>query len=181
MGLGGTTASLVCLGWLIESDEEAGFMIRVDRQFVCPSTPSSFSSLSPSDSWVYLKEYLGSVQDAWPRPNWILTDDTTLEGDRSEEGREEDLCRGIPPRPRPLPCPLPWIWDSSTDWGSPCHPARLSWCRLARSRALRTGEDGTEGQDEPESSKNACSPWALSTASSSSVGVFVSVAVSVLF
>lgn len=76
---------------MLESDEEAGFMIRVDRQLVCPSSSSSSSSLPPPASWVYLKEYLGWVQDAWPRPNWILTEDTTLEGERSEEGREEDL------------------------------------------------------------------------------------------
>ncbi len=45
---------------LLTWTEEAGFMIRVDKQLVClSSTSSSSSSLSPPSSCAYLKEYLG--------------------------------------------------------------------------------------------------------------------------
>lgn len=178
MCLGGMEASVESLGcWLIESDEEAGFMIRVDRQLVCLSSFSS-SSLSPSPSWVYLKEYLGCVQDACPRPNWILTEDTILEGERNVEGREEDLCRGIPCLPRPLPV----TWGESSDSGSIRCQTRVSRFCLARIKALRTGDGGAGGgQSAPESSKNACSSWASFSAPTPSVGCSVSVAVSVWF
>lgn len=170
-------------GLFLQSDEEEGFIIKVDKQLICPSSSSSSSfssssslslstssaSLSSSASWVYLKEYLGWVQDDCPRPNWILTEDTILEGERSEEGREEDLCRGIPPRPRPRPRPR---WST-------CCPVRLSWFCLARFRALRTGEGGPGGESEQESSKNACSSWA--SGPTSSVGCSVSAEVSVWF
>lgn len=163
-------------GWLLKSAEEAGFMIRVDKQLVCPFSSSSsfFFSSSPSASWVYLKEYLGSVQDAWPCPNWILTEDTTVEGESSEEGREEDLCRGIPR----LPCPSALLWGELAGWGSTHCPPRVSPFRLARIRALRTGDDGARG---PESSNNACSSWASFSAPTPSAGGSVSVAVWVWF
>lgn len=181
IGLGGMRASVGSLsGWLIEPDEEAGFIIKVDRQLVCPSSSSTSSpSPSPSASWLYLKENLGCVQDAWPRPNWILTEDTTLEGERSEEGREDDRCIGTPRLPRPRP--LPGIWGESADWGSTRCPPRVSWLCLARIRALRTGEDGAGGGQSGESSKNAFSSWASSSAPTPSVGDSVSVAVSVWF
>lgn len=181
MGLGGMGASVGSLGGcLLESDEEAGFMIRVDRQLVCLSSSSSFSpssSFSSLASGVYLKEYLGLVQDAWPRPNWILTEDTTVEGERSEEGKEEDLCMGV----MPLPRPLAGVRGVSPDWGSTCCPDRLSWFCLALFRALRTGEDGAGGKREPESSTSVCSFWALSSAPTPSVGGSVSAAVSLWF
>lgn len=91
MDLGGRAVSVGSLdGWL-KSDEEAGFMIKVDRQLVCPSSSSPPSLCSSPSSWVYLKEYLGWVQDARPRPNWILTEEMIFEGERSDEGREDDL------------------------------------------------------------------------------------------
>lgn len=91
MSLGGKAAG----GFFLEPDEDAGFMIRVDRQLVCSSSSPSSTSSSASASGVYLKEYLGCVQDTRPCPNWILTEDTILEGERSEEGKEEDLCMGM--------------------------------------------------------------------------------------
>lgn len=109
-------------------------MIRVDRQLFCSSSSSFSLSSSFLSSWLYLKENLGFVQDDWPRPNWILTEETTLEGESSEEGREEDLCRGMPRLPRPLP------WVRGVSLGSP-----FSWYCLARFRALSTGEDGVRG------------------------------------
>lgn len=176
MGFGGTRVSVGSLGGcLLEPDLDAGFMSRVDKHVVCPSSSSSSTS-SPS-SWVYLKEYLGWVQDASPRPNWILTEDTTLEGERSEEGREEDLCMGK----RRLPCPLPRVWGLSLGLRSTCSPALLRWLCLARFRAQRTGEDGAGRQERPERSMDACSSWALSSASTPSVCGSVSMAVSVWF
>lgn len=135
MGLGGKTAG----DFFLELDEEAGFMIRVDRQLVGSSStssssfsslPSSSSSLS-SGSGVYLKEYLGWVQDARPCPNWILTDDTILQGERSEEGKEEDLCME-----------MPRLWEA------------VRFDCLARSKALWTREAGATGQCDSASSKN---------------------------
>lgn len=142
MGLGGKTAG----DFFLELDEEAGFMIRVDRQLVGSSSTSSssFSSLSSSSSslssgsGVYLKEYLGWVQDARPCPNWILTDDTILQGERSEEGKEEDLCME-----------MPRLWEA------------VRFDCLARSKALRTGEARATGQSDSESSKNTGSTLTL--------------------
>lgn len=151
-------------GWF-----DGGFIIRVDKQLVCPSTSSSSHSLSSPSSGVYLKEYLGWVQDAWPCPNWIRTEDTTLEGERSEEGREEDLCMGDLCKPR-LPLPLPGVSGGSLGMGSTCGPAPLRWLCLARIRAFTTGENGVGGRYASER--------ATSTASTSSVGGSVSVAVS---
>lgn len=161
MGLGGKTAGDLFL----ELDEEAGFMIRVDRQLVGSSSTSSssFSSLPSSSSLssgsgVYLKEYLGWVQDARPCPNWILTDDTILEGKRSEEGKEEDLCME-----------MPRLWEA------------VRFDCLARCKALRTGEAGATGQSDSESSKNTGSTLTLFSPLVFSVDASVSPSVSVGF
>lgn len=162
MGLGGKTAG----DFFWELDEQAGFMIRVDRQLVGSSStssssfsslPSSSSSLS-SGSGVYLKEYLGWVQDARPCPNWILTDDTILQGERSEEGKEEDLCME-----------MPRLWEA------------VRFDCLARSKALWTREAGATGQCDSASSKNTGSTLTLFSPLVFSVDVSVSPSVSVGF
>ncbi|TNN42956.1 hypothetical protein EYF80_046846 [Liparis tanakae] len=97
-------------------------------------------------------EYLGFVQDAWPRPNWILTEDTTAEGERNAEGREEDLWRGTPRL----------LW----------RPPRVSSFCLARFRALRTGDGGhIDPSDDSGFPSRAPSPAAASEGRFSSEAV----------
>lgn len=144
---------------------ETGFMIRVDRQLPCSfsSSPSSTFLCSPA-SWVYLKEYLGWVQDACPFLNWILTEDTTV------EGREDDRSKGRPlllPRP-----PSTGLCVLSLHWMLLCWCIRQNWFCLARFNAQRTGDNGTGGASEAESSTGEDSSGVFSSAPS--VGVSVS-------
>lgn len=130
-------------------------MIRVDRQLFCSSSSSFSLSSSLLSSWSYLKENLGFVQDDWPRPNWILTEETTLEGESSEVGREEDLCRGMARLPRPLP----WVRSISLGRCSPLSPSLFSWYWLARFRALSTGQDGVRGLSSASTLPAGVSVW----------------------
>lgn len=136
--LGWTGASEGRTGGSSLEEEVEGLLVTGGRLLVSPPvSAASPSSSPPPPPSVYLKEKRGlALEEAWPRPNCILTEDTTLEGERSGEGSDVDRCMGKTPRPRPLTRALPRS-------GTCCAPARLSCCCLALSKALRTGEEDT--------------------------------------